>query len=228
MSHRKIFPIFQKVKGSASSPPGIPGWFSCITPLFCRTHTWPIPVTTHMHDQEARYPSRIIFEYTWLAALRHGLPSLLFWLSSNCIIQSVSVSPRGTLVLAKEEEAQSWIIFGSGLEMLLCLNENFSLRKAKARLQTYRRKSLLSETKTLGVYAGVPVLARIPLRLAEAAEFTTGPELRFEPSGKRSDLFSSGAEMPVNPASGLQSLTPVWESWEACGRACNLFPAALV
>lgn len=93
--------------------------------------------------------------------------------------------------------------------MLLCLNKSLSFRKAKARLQTYRRKSLLSETKTLAVYAVVPVLARIPLRLAEAAEFTTGPELHFKRSGKSSDLFSSGAEMPVNPASGLQSLTPV-------------------
>ena len=112
--------------------------------------------------------------------------------------------------------------------MLLRLNENLFFRKAKARLQTYRRKSLLSENKTLGVYAVVPVLARIPSRLAEAAEFATGLELHFEPSGKRSDLFSSGAKTPVNPASGPQSLVLVQGSWEACGRSGGLFPAALV
>lgn len=99
--------------------------------------------------------------------------------------------------------------------MLVCWNENLFSRKAKARLQTYRRKSLLSATKTPGAYAGVPVLAKIPLRLAEVAEFATGPELNFEPNGKKSDLFCSGDKTPVNPVSGPQSLAPVRDSREA-------------
>lgn len=86
--------------------------------------------------------------------------------------------------------------------MVLCLNENLFFRKAKARLQTYRRKPLLPETKTLGVYAGVPVLARIPSRLTEAADFATVPEVYFEPNGEKSDPFYTGAKTAVNLAKG--------------------------
>lgn len=136
------------------------------------------------------------------------------WFLNNCIIQSFSASPREPYFLQKQQHI--WVILGRGLQMLFCLNENLFFRKAKERLQMYRRKSFLSEIKTLGAYAEVPVLARIPSGLAEAAEFATGPELHFEPSRKRSDVFGSGAKMPVNPAPGPQSLAAVQECWEAC------------
>lgn len=83
----------------------------------------------------------------------------------------------------------------------------------------------------LEVYAEVPVLFRIPLRLEEAAEFATGPELRFEPRGKRSALLSHMAKTPVNQefsclcqcgragrlVAGLGAyFQQLWSSWGTC------------
>lgn len=85
----------------------------------------------------------------------------------------------------------------------------------------------------LGVYTGVPLLARVPWRLAEVSVFASDPELHFESSGKRSALFSGGLKcLWIQPwglshsrrcrragrlAAGLGAYShQLWSSWGMC------------
>lgn len=117
---RKILPRFQKVKGSGSSPPRMPSCFSCITSFSEELTPWPIPATLQMHRQDAKYPGRVWCESTWLGKLYHRLPSLLFWLSNNCIIQSF-VQAQEELHLLEKKKNRAGVSLGQ--EILLCLNE---------------------------------------------------------------------------------------------------------